>query len=220
MRKSRADAALFSLAGAFALAIGFAPAATGKSTGGPRTDAISPGGSAGFKFAAGADAYVTSTKPRTNYGGATRLKSESSPLVESYLRFDGGNVTGQITRATLWLYAFNGSNVGYAVHSVSDPWQETSISYANAPPISANAIKSPSSYPSNTWTTVDVTGFVGATGSANLAVTSPSTNALSLASRESGASGPVLVVETTNPDTSPPAIPAGLSVTATGATSF
>ena len=45
-------------------------------------------------------------------------------------------------------------------------------------------------------------------------------SALSLASRESGGKAPVLVVETSNADTSPPSAPAGLNVTATDASSI
>src|SRR5439155_25694053 len=105
MRRRGAIAALFSLAGVFVLAVGSTPAARGTSSGAARPDAISPDTSTGFKFVANADAYVSSTKPTANYGAATRLKSEGSPLLESYMHFDGGPLTGQVTRATLWLYA-------------------------------------------------------------------------------------------------------------------
>ena len=219
MRSRSAKTALFSLASVFVLAVGSTPAAGGKSSG-PRTDVISPGTSTGFKFVANADAYVSSTKPAANYCAATRLKSEELPLLESYMHFDGGPLTGQVTRATLWLYAVNGSDVGYDVHSVSASWQESSINFANAPAIAANSINSAGSYKSNTWTTVDVTSLVSATGSANLAVTTSSITSLSLASRESGGKAPVLVVETTVPDGAPPTTPAGLSVTATTGSSI
>jgi chitodextrinase len=219
MRKSKAIAVLFSLASAFALAVGFTPAAIGKATR-AHTDSISPSSASGSKFTATADAYVSASKPRANYGSSNRLKSESSPTLESFVRFDGGNISGQITRATLWLYAVNGSNVGYAVHPVSGLWHEDTISYINAPAISASAVNSPSSYPSNSWMTLDVTQFVSATGAANLAVTSQSMSALSLASRESGGKAPVLVIQTTNPDTSPPSAPTGLAVGTPGATSI
>ena len=144
MRKSKANAALFSFAGVLALAVAITPAAIGKASS-AGTDTISPSGSSGFKFVAKADAYVTSAKPGSNYGTSNRLKSEASPTIKSYLRFDGGNISGQITRATLWLYAVNASTAGYAVHSVSSSWQESSISYVNAPPISTNVVNSPGS---------------------------------------------------------------------------
>jgi chitodextrinase len=210
---------LFSLASAFALAVGFTPAAIGNATR-AHLDSISPSTASGSKFTANADAYVSASKPRANYGTSNRLKSESSPTIESFVRFDGGKLPGEITRATLWLYAVNGSSVGYAVHPVSGLWQENTISYVTAPSISSTAVNSPSPYLSNSWITLDVTQFVSATGAANLAVTSPSENALSLASRESGDKAPVLVIQTTNPDSTAPSMPTGLAVTATSASSI
>ena len=63
MRKSKANTALFSFAGALALAVAITPAAIGKASSGS-PDTISPSGSSGFKFVAQADAYVTSAKPK------------------------------------------------------------------------------------------------------------------------------------------------------------
>ena len=220
MRRRGGSAALFSVAASLVLVVVFTPAATAKSRA-ARPDSISPAASAGFKFVPSADAYVTSAKPKANYGSATRLKTEGSPVLEAYLRFDGGNLTGQVTRATLWLYALNGSDVGYEVHSVSDAsWQESSITYANAPLISLTPIANTSGYASGTWTTVDVTSIVNTTGSANVAVTTSSANSLSLASRESGSKSPVLVVETNDPDGSPPTTPTGFAVMATTGSSI
>jgi len=219
MRRQGARATLFSLAASLGLTLAVSSSAAQSQA--AQSEAISPTASAGFKFSPSADAYVSSAKPKANFGTATRLKAEGSPVLETYLRFDGGKLTGQITRATLWLYAVNGSVPGYAVHSVSDSsWQEASLTYANAPGISASPLASASGYASGTWTTVDVTPIVSASGSANLALTSSSASFLSLASREARSKGPVLVVETTAPDASPPAAPAGLAVTATTGSSI
>src|SRR5215210_331363 len=91
MRTRNANAVLFLLASAFALAVGFTPAAVGNSTR-ARTDAISPNSSSGFKSVANADAYVSAAKPSANYGSSNRLKSEASPIIDSYIRFDGGKI--------------------------------------------------------------------------------------------------------------------------------
>ncbi len=184
-------------------------------------DTASPSQSSGLKFTPSADAYVSSAKPKANYGSATRLKLEDAPVVEAYLRFPGGNLTAPVTRATLWLYAVDGSSVGYTVHAVSDTsWQESSLTFANAPAISPTVVASARGYSSGTWTTVDVTSLVASNGSANVALTSASPNFLNLASRESGSKGPVLVLETSTPDTSAPTTPSGLAVTGTTASSI
>ncbi len=214
MRRRGASATLFSLTVAVVLGVAFSPAATARPP--LRPEAISPTSAAGFKFVPDADAYVSAAKPKANYGGTTRLKADSTPTTDTYLRFAGGNLTGQVTRATLWLYAVTGSDAGYTIHAVSDAtWKESSITYANAPVISPSPVGSAPAYSSGAWTTVDVTSIVTATGSANLALTTSAANALSLASRESGTKSPVLVIETTVPDVTAPSAPTNLLATAT-----
>ncbi len=224
MRRPAVRAAILSLAAALFLALGFAaaPPAESRPNAGPKSaDTISPASSSGFKFAPVADAYVNSAKPKANYGSATRLKTEASPVLTSYLHFAGGNITGQVTRATLWLYAVTSSDVGYEVRAVADSsWQESTITYANAPPVSATVIGSIRSFRSGSWTSVDVTPVVSATGAATIAVTTPSPTTLNLNSRETTSKSPVLVVETTIPDVSPPSTPAGFAVTATTGSSI
>lgn len=165
-----------------------------------------------------ADTYVDSAKPRTNYGRATRLKADDSPLARAYLRFRLDNLNGSVRRATLWLYAVTGSNDGYVVHGVpGNSWDESSIRYANAPPISETTIGSSGAYSSGAWTSVDVTSLVTASGLVSLAVTTPGPAALSVASRESGAKSPLLIVETASSDTTAPTAPGALGVSgATG----
>jgi chitodextrinase len=164
---------------------------------------------------------VSAAKPKANYGSTTRLKADATPTMDTYVRFSGGSFTGQITRATLWMYGVTSSDAGYAVHAVSDTsWNESSITYANAPLISPTTVGSAGGFASGTWTPVDVTSIVSAAGAASLAVTSPATSALNFSSRETGAKSPVLVVETTSPDVSPPTAPTGLAVTATTGSSI
>ena len=212
MRRRTAPIALSAVAAAFSLVLGFGSTPIAQS----RNQAVSPpSASSGFKFTPVADAYVNSSKPSTNYGNGIRLRAEDAPVLKTYLRFAGGNISGQVTRATLWLYAITGSNTGYGVHTVTDnSWQESGITFASAPSISATPIGSAKGYVSGTWTTVDVTSAVSATGSANLALTTTSANALAMGSRESGSKSPVLVVQTTSPDVTPPSTPTGLLVTA------
>src|SRR5919109_725440 len=168
-----------------------------------------------------ADAYVSAAKPKANYGSTTRLKADATPTMDTFVRFSGGSLTGQITRATLWLYGVTSSSEGYSIHAVSDTsWNESSITYANAPLIPPTTVGSAGGFGSGTWTTVDVTSIISAAGAANLAVTSPATSALNFSSREAGTKSPVLVVETTSPDVSPPTAPTGLAVTATTGSSI
>jgi chitodextrinase len=172
-------------------------------------------------FAPVADAYVSSMKPGANYGQATRLKAEQSPVLRTYLRFNPSDVTGTVTRATLRLYVTAKSTVGYDVRGVADTtWGESKVTYSNAPPASATVATS-GGYASGTWTSVDVTPLVAGNGPVSFAVTTPSTTALSIASRESGSTSPALVIETSAlADTTPPSAPAGLTVTGASGSSI
>ena len=62
-----------------------------------------------YTFTAVADAYVRQADPNTNYGSATSLIVDSSPVFESYLKFTVSNVSGVVRSAKVRLYVTNGS---------------------------------------------------------------------------------------------------------------
>ena len=147
-------------------------------------------------FTAVADAYVKAANPATNYGTALTIRTDNSPVVRSYLRFNVQGLSTTIRRATLRIFANTGSNSGYIVNSLGDnTWGELTINYNNAPP-AGGALGSSGSATANTWTTVDVTSYLTGNGTLNLVLTGASSTELSLASRETGANAPQLVVET------------------------
>src|SRR6478752_4665756 len=65
-------------------------------------------------FTATADAYVSAAKPATNYGGASELSVDGSPVKRAYLRFVVAGMAARPTRATLRLYATSSSRGGLA----------------------------------------------------------------------------------------------------------
>ncbi|HEX8099055.1 MAG TPA: DNRLRE domain-containing protein, partial [Actinomycetota bacterium] len=97
-----------------------------------------PANATAFTFNPVADSYVNSASPSTNYGGSTRLRVDASPKIRSFLRFSVQGISGSVSKATLRLYAVDGSSDGYKVRSVSDTtWGETGITYNNAPAFSS-----------------------------------------------------------------------------------
>ncbi len=147
-------------------------------------------------FPAVADTYVDSSKPTTNFGHGTTLRTDGSPVVNSYLRFDVEGVSGVITNVTLRIYANSAlSSKGLNVQSVNDTlWSETGTTYSNAPAFSSTLFPMfPSSFSSGTWLSADVTSLVTGNGLVSFAVTSSSGTAVSLSSRE-GANPPQLIV--------------------------
>jgi hypothetical protein len=143
-----------------------------------------------------ADAYVNEGSPASNYGGLTTLRADATPIVRSYLRFDIQGLSGTITRVTLRIFTNTSSSTGYEVRNVVDnSWSESMINYSNAPAVDGITGTS-GPFGAGVWTTVDITPLITGNGSFNLALTTTNTTAFSLASRESGANAPQLVIET------------------------
>ena len=81
------------------------------------------------------------------------------------------------------------------MHRISDhDWEELSITYDNAPDLGSIGASS-DIFSSNNWTEVDVTSLVTSGGVVDFALTTNGTRAINLASRESGANAPQLVIE-------------------------
>src|SRR6266540_398436 len=170
------------------------PASTSTPTRTPTAINTQAGGT--LTFTSIADSYVESSNPSTNYGSATQIRVDGSPDVRSYLRFNVQGLSGAVTSATLRVYANSAVTAGYDARSVADnTWVESSITYNNAPPV-GNVLGSSGSVTSNTWTSVNITAYITGNGTYNLGLTTSGSTALSLASRESGANAPQLVIQT------------------------
>lgn len=144
-----------------------------------------------------ADAYVSSARPTANFGSATRLRADGSPVVRTYVQFAVEGVDAPVTRAFLRVYPNSNSSDGFAVRPVADSsWREQTLTYADAPAVSPIAAARSGPLAAGEWKAVDVTSLVGGNGTLSLALTTSSSAAVALSSRESGARSPELVVET------------------------
>ncbi len=163
-------------------------------------------------FEPAADAYTNASLPATNYGRATTLRVDGSPVLRSYIRFDLGALTGSVVRARLRIFAKSTSSSGYSVYGVADnSWGETTITYNNAPPFAATPTASSGAITSGTWTELDVTPLVTGAGLVSFGLATPSSTSKRLASRETGATAPQLVVTTgSSGDLEPPTTPGNL----------
>jgi hypothetical protein len=113
------------------------------------------------------------------------------------MRFYIEGVIGNVSRATLLIYANSASSTGFTAHSVSDnEWTELIINYDNAPPM-GSALGSTGPFSAGTLVRIDVTPYITGNGIYSLGLTTPSNTAISLASSESGANAPQLIIETT-----------------------
>ncbi len=142
-----------------------------------------------------ADAYVDSSNSSANFGTATQLRVDGSPIVNSYLRFSVAGLSGTVKQVQLQIYANSSLSTGVTASRVADnTWGETTITYSNAPAI-GSAIGTSAAVAKGTWITIDVTAYVTGNGTYSFAITSGNATALSMASREA-ANKPKLVVTT------------------------
>jgi Calcineurin-like phosphoesterase len=146
-------------------------------------------------FNATADAYVIATYPSVNYGTATQLRVDSSPITRSFLRFVvSGLAGGTVQSAVLRIYANSANSTGFAAHSITDnTWTESGITYANSPAI-GSVINNSLPFSGGAWVEVNITSYVTADGTYDLAIDSTNSTNTNLASREVAANPPQLVV--------------------------
>jgi hypothetical protein len=155
-----------------------------------------PASSGTVTFTPAADAYVTSAIPNTNYGGSKQIRFDANPVVNGYLTFNIQGLGAPLASAKLRIYANSSSSQGCNVYGVPDSsWGERSITYNNAPALGSQ-IGSTGSFRGRKWIEVDVTALVTGNGAISLALTGLNNTAVSLASRESGANAPQLIVTT------------------------
>lgn len=162
-----------------------------------------------------ADTYVNADLPTTNFGGSLSMRTDSTPDIHSYLRFNVQNLNGYpITGARVLLYTNSSSSLGINLYSVLDnSWGELTTTYANAPAL-GNLLGSSGAITANSWKTFDVTNFVTGEGLYSFAINTTSSAALSIASRESGLNAPKLIidVQVNSADNQAPTKPTGLAV--------
>jgi uncharacterized repeat protein (TIGR02059 family) len=153
-----------------------------------------------------ADAYVKSSAPGTNYGGATSLQlrdgsSDGSATARTYLKFDLSGISGTITSVKLRVFVTDAGTASGGVSATGNDfsgggaWTEGALTWSNAPaPGSVLA-----SLPTNALGTVEITLPASAFASGgpvfSLVLAAANTNSVFVTSKE-GANPPQLVVAT------------------------
>lgn len=156
-----------------------------------------PGSAQASPFTPVADSYVDESAPTTNFGTSTSFRTDGSPILTAYLRF---NVQGvrPTDSVTLRVLAETANSLGFQVHSVSDnTWSETGLDYTNAPSFGP-AVDSAERVQTGSWSCVDVSSIVPADGPVSFALTSDSATATRFSSRE-GSNPPELIIEGSSP---------------------
>jgi len=141
------------------------------------------------------DAYIASGSPTTNYGSATTLQVDNSPIKHFLLKFDVSGLNGQqIASAKLRFYNVDPSSKGGDFYAVSDTsWQEETITWNNAPAALTNLLASLGSVSANNWYEIDITSLIAGDGTYSLRISSTSSDGADYSSKE-GANPPQLVI--------------------------
>jgi hypothetical protein len=141
------------------------------------------------------DAYVASGSPTTNYGSATTLQVDNSPIKHFLIKFNVSGLTGkQISSAKLRLYNVDAASKGGDFYAVNDTaWQEETITWNNAPAALTNLLASLGSVSANNWYEIDITSLVTGDGTYSLRISSTSSDGADYSSKE-GINPPQLVI--------------------------
>jgi hypothetical protein len=112
------------------------------------------------------------------------------------LRFSVSGLSGAPSQAILRLYANSVQSTGVDVHHVADTtWGEKTITYNTMPAFDAAVAGSSGPIKkSGAWYSINVTSLITGNGTFSMAITTTNSTTISLASRESGANAPQLVI--------------------------
>lgn len=149
-----------------------------------------------------ADAYVSEDSSRTNFGDGLSLRLDPSPLARAFVRFRTRYLSrDDVKQVNLLVFSRSGARRGFRVRVVTARWREHRITYENAPRLSAPRYIASGPIRPRTWKAVDVTPLVDSDDAeVSFALTTLAPRGLVLASRESGLTGPRLVVELESED--------------------
>ena len=125
-------------------------------------------------FTAGADAYVASNTPATNYNTRElRARNAGSQRVQSYLQFDLTGIPPWATnlRGTLRLHALAASQSGRVEVRTSDPFDEATVTWSTRPAV--HAVQGSARVAPGRTYSIDA-GPIAGNGLEQLALTAPS----------------------------------------------
>ncbi len=162
------------------------------------------------------DANVRDDNPNTNYGSSTVIQVDNSPAKHILMTFNVAG-TNQVFKATLRLYNVNESSSGGDFYQVVNPsWDESTVTWNNAPSEEPTLLASLGEVDPNNWYEVDVTSIVTGNGLVGIKMTSTATNGAYYTSKE-GATGfaPELVLSFEGVGVNNPPVADNQSVTTT-----
>ena len=152
-----------------------------------------PSGGSTFTFTPTDDAYVDQVSSSTNFGAATRIVTDNSPVDDGLMKFTVATGGCAITSATLSLTVGSSSSDASAkggdLHTTAGTsWSEGTVTWANAPAANPATIASLGSVTSGTTYALVVTAAVTGDGVVSFRLTNTSTDGARYFSKEGSSS--------------------------------
>ena len=141
-----------------------------------------------------ADAYVDAKAAGSNFGTASQLRVDLSPLTRSYVKFEVPELTGRVISAQLTVYSGVKDKTGYRFHVTDPGWTELGLTHATAPAAGVT-LGASGALTNNGASQVDVTAVVTRQGDVAFALVPLADVTLKLWARES-TRPPVLTIRT------------------------
>ncbi|WP_230121525.1 DNRLRE domain-containing protein, partial [Arthrobacter sp. Bi83] len=165
-----------------------------------------PAEAATLTFPASADAVVKRDTPTTNYGTATGLKADNSPVEMSFLKFTVSGAGTNVTAAKLRLFVADPSNLGGQFRRVlNNSWTESTINFNNAPVAETTVVASRGAVTINTFVEIDVFSVVRGDGTYSFRINNTSSDGVIYSSKEtSDATRRPQLILTTGTEPPPP----------------
>ena len=147
-------------------------------------------------FFAVADSHVRSDEPTTNFGRSSEMIIEGRPSSRAFFRFYPRGA-GSLVQARLRMFVKRKPGKLFIHRTDGKVWSERKITFRNAPRPGP-----PAGFPEAVrtgWLELDVTALVRLNQRVTIVLTRSSPQKLAIATRESGARAPRLVIETERP---------------------
>jgi glucose/arabinose dehydrogenase/PKD repeat protein len=156
---------------------------------------------AGDTFAAHADARVAEAYPDRNEGGGTGLsaKSGTGSDYETIIRFKVEGIGEDVSKAMLYLYAYDGTVNGPVIYETTPSWRESGVTWNTKPGATSGVVDNYGAIAKRSWIAYDVTDAIDGNGYVSFVIRGQSSDAVSWYSRQAASNQPRLVIVSSGP---------------------
>ncbi|MCG8605223.1 DNRLRE domain-containing protein, partial [bacterium] len=157
------------------------------------------------------DSFVRENRPSdvSGAGDVLRVRESNSGVQQiSYLKFNVTGITREVENATLKLFVRDGGGQAGSIFLVSNNWEEETVNWNNAPPISGSPLMSLGGVSAGQVTEFVVTSAIDGNGAYSFAIRTGSDDAVEFSSKEVNDPPQLVIEQSGGPAPNAPAITA------------